>query len=193
MIVAIQIHRLRKITMSRYHLRAALLVFTLNLALVSPFAFWGIRIAKAQVDNPTTVQDYYLLMPRRYDKSTRAEREEILSYSETTVDLDNGRIEYITHLSGQVFEAALFKRPDGGFVFAYNEDCDLKYKVPTKLYLLKYEAGEWTDVTTQLLPVPVNARFKYQLPQKGTNIQVTTAAGAKLYQLAWKNGKFEKR
>jgi hypothetical protein len=43
------------------------------------------------------------------------------------------------------------------------------------------------------LPVPVNARFKYQLPQKGTNIQVTTAAGARLYQLAWKNGKFEKR
>jgi hypothetical protein len=113
--------------------------------------------------------------------------------SDTTVDLENGHIEYITHLSGQVFEAALFKRPDEGFIFAYNEDCDLKYKVPTKLYLLKLEAGEWTDVTTQLLPAPVNHRYKYELPRKGTIIQVTTAAGAKMYRLVWKNGKFEKR
>jgi len=179
--------------MSRHDWCARLFIFTLSLAVINPFAFCGIRTANPQAENPTTVQDYYLLMPKQYDKSTRAEREEILGYSETTVDLENGHIEYITHLSGQVFEAALFKRPDGGLVFAYNEDCDLKYKVPTRLYLLKYEAGEWTDVTTRLLPVPVNARFKYQLPRKGTIIQVTTPAGAKLYQLAWTNGKFEKR
>lgn len=179
--------------MSRFHWGAGLFIFTLSLAMVSPFAFCRSRIGNAQSDKPTTVQDYYLLMPKQYDKSTRAEREEILGYSDTTVDLENGHIEYITHLSGQVFEAALFKRPDDGVVFAYNEDCDLKYKVPTKLYLLKYEAGEWTDVTTQLLPVPVNHRYKYELPQKGAIIQVTTPAGAKMYQLVWKNGRFEKR
>jgi hypothetical protein len=82
-------------------------------------------------------------MPKQYDKSTRAEREEILGYSEATVDLNNGYIEYVTHLSGQVFEAALFKLSDGGHILAYNEDCDLKYRVPTKLYLLKYEDGQW--------------------------------------------------
>lgn len=179
--------------MSRHRWCNRLFIFALSLAVVSPFAFCVSRIASVQYANPTTVQDYYLLMPRQYDKSTRAEREEILSYSDTTVDLENGHIEYITHLSGQVFEATLFKRSDGGHVFAYNEDCDLKYKVPTKLYLLKYEDGEWKDVTTQLLPVPVNLRYKYELPTKGTIIQVTTAAGAKLYQLAWKDGKFEKR
>ena len=182
-----------ELIMGRYVWCARVFILTLSLTIVNPSAFLGIEIAKAQTDNPTTVQDYYLLMPKQYDKSTRAEREEILGYSETTVDLENGHIEYVTHLSGQVFEAALFKRPNGGLVFVYNEDCDLKYKVPTKLHLLKYEAGEWTDVTTQLLPVPVNSRYKYQLPQKGTVIQVTTAAGAKLYQLVWMNGKFEKR
>ncbi len=178
--------------MSRFHWCAGLFIFTLGLAMVSPFAFCR-SIGNAQSDKPTTVQDYYLSMPKQYDKATRAEREEILSYSDTTVDLENRHIEYITHLSGQVFEAALFKRPDGGFVFVYNEDCDLKYKVPTKLYLLKYEAGDWTDATRELLPVPVNPRYKYELPEKGAIIQVTTAAGAKMYQLVWRNGKFEKR
>ena len=178
--------------MSRY-CRADLFLFILGLAVFNTLAFSVSGTASGHFDNPITVQDYYLLMPKQYDKSTRAEREEILGYSDTTVDLENGHIEYITHLSGQVFEAALFKRPEGGFIFAYNEDCDLKYKVPTKLYLLKYDAGEWTDVTTQLLPVAVNARYKYELPQKGAIIQVTTPGGAKLYQLIWKNGKFEKR
>ncbi len=152
----------------------------------------GSRIAWAQADAPKTVQDYYLLMPKQYDKSSREDREEILGYSEATIDNENGYINYITHLSGEVFEAALFKLPGGGFVLAYNEDCDLKYKVPTKLIFLKYANGNWTDVTTQLLPVPVNSRYKYKLPEKGTTIHVTTAGGVKMYQLWWKNGKFEK-
>lgn len=98
----------------------------------------------------------------------------------------------MTHLSGEVFEAALFKLPDGGYVLSYNEDCDLKYKVRTKLFLLKYEGGNWTDMTTQLLPVPVNSRYKYKLPEKRTTIQVSTTAGAKMYTLVWINGRFEK-
>jgi hypothetical protein len=149
--------------------------------------------AAAQSETPETVQAYYLLMPEKYDRSTRQQREEILEYSETTIDNDNGYIQYITHLSGQVFEAALFKEPDGGKVFAYNEDCDLKYSVLTKLYFLKFEAGKWTDVTARLLPVPVNIRYKYKLPQSGTNIKVTDARGRAMYVLSWKNGKFEKQ
>ena len=169
------------------------LTFTFVLVLVVLGALSENRVSCAQSDNPKTVQDYYLLMPKQYDRSTRAEREETLGYSEATVDNENGYINYITHLSGEVFEAALFKLPDGGNVFAYNEDCDLKYKVPTKMFLLKYEGGNWTDVTMQLLPAPVNSRYKYKLPEKGTAIQVSTAAGAKMYTLVWSNGKFEKR
>ena len=78
--------------------------------------------AGAQSSSPTTVQDYYLLMPQQYDRSTRAEREEILGYSEATTDIENGYI-----------------------------------------------------------------------PETGATIQVTTAAGAKMYKLVWENGKFEKR
>ncbi len=166
--------------------------FIFSVVLVGSVALCQNQVAEGQSDNPKTVQDYYLSMPQRYDKSTRQQREEILG-DETMIDNENGYIQYITHLSGEVLEAALFKRPDGGYVFVYNEDCDLKYKVPTKLYFLTYEGGKWTDVTTQLLPVPVNLRYKYKLPQKGKTIQVTTASGAKVYQLVWKDGKFEKR
>jgi hypothetical protein len=83
--------------------------------------------------------------------------------------------------------------PNGGYVLAYNEDCDLKYKVPTKLFLLSYQDGKWTDLTTRLLPVSVNTNYRYKLPQKGTTIQVSSATGAKLYALAWNNEKFERR
>ncbi|HMJ24309.1 MAG TPA: hypothetical protein VK475_00690 [Pyrinomonadaceae bacterium] len=149
--------------------------------------------AAAQSETPETVQAYYLLMPAKYDRSTRQQREEILEYSETTIDNEKGYIQYVTHLSGEVFEAALFKEPDGGKILAYNEDCDLKYSVLTKLYFLKYENGKWTDVTTQLLPIPVNSRFRYKLPASGTTIKVTDAKGRPMYSLFWKNGKFEKQ
>jgi hypothetical protein len=151
-------------------------------------------VVGAQSNRPKSVQDYYLLMPEKYDGSSRQEREEILGYtSEATIDIKNGYISYITPLSGEVLEVALFKRPDGGYILAYNEDCDLQYKVPTKLYFLQYEDGKWTDVTTQVLPVAINNRYKYKLPRIGTTIEVTTAIGVKMYELAWRNGKFEKQ
>jgi GTPase SAR1 family protein len=150
-------------------------------------------VVEAQSENPRTVQDHYLLMPKQYDNSSRQDREEILGFtSETIIDIKHGYISYTTPLSGEVFEAALFKRPDGEYILAYNEDCDLQYKIPTKLYFLKYEDGQWTDVTTQLLSLPINSRHKYKLPQIGTTIKVTNAKGQKMYDLAWKDGKFEK-
>ncbi len=141
-----------------------------------------------------TIKDYYLLMPQKYDGSTFAEREEILDYeNDTTVDIPNSYISYITPLSGEVFEVAMFKKPDGGLIIAYNEDCDLKNNVLTKMYFLFYDAGRWIDVTSQVLPVLINKKYKYKLPQKGTTVQVTTASGKKVYSLIWKNGKFIKR
>jgi len=145
-------------------------------------------------DDSPTVRELYLLMPKQYDGSSRQEREEILEYtSETVVDIPHGYISYVTHLSGEVFEVALFKAPDGSRILAYNQDSDPRYNVPTKLYFLKYEGERWTDVTAQLLPEPVNKQHKYKLPQTGTTINVTDAKGRKLYEVAWKNGKFERQ
>ncbi len=145
-------------------------------------------------DEPTTIKDYYLLMPQKYDGSTFEEREEILGYEgDTTIDIKNGYISYITHLSGEVFEVAMFKKPNGELIIAYNEDCDLKNNVLTKMYFLLYDGGRWVDVTSKLMPVPINKKYKYNLPKNGTTIQVTTASGKKVYSLSWKNGKFEKR
>ncbi len=150
------------------------------------------RVDEAQSDNPLNIKDYYLLMPEKYDRSTRTEREEILESTETFVDVKNGYIGSQIGKLGERCQVALFKSPDSGFILAYNEDGDPQVNVPTKLYLLKYEGGQWVDVTTELLPVPVNVRYHYDLPQIGTTIKVTTAKGNRVYELAWKNGKFEK-
>ena len=141
-----------------------------------------------------TIKDYYLLMPEKYDDSTFEEREEILGYEgETTIDERNGYISYVTPLSGEVFEAALFKTSSGEIYIAYNEDCDLENGVLTKMYLLHYDAGSWIDVTAKALPVAVNKKYKYKLPRVGTTIQVTDAKGKRMYSLIWNNGKFTKR
>ena len=116
-----------------------------------------------------------------------------LSYEgEMTIDTKNGYISYITPLSGEVFEIALFKRPDGAIIIAYNEDCDLANNVLTKLYFFYFDNGRWIDETIQVMPVPINKRYKYKLPQKGTTIKVTDAKGKFVYSLVWKTGKFIK-
>jgi hypothetical protein len=169
-------------------------VYTLEIMLAaSPSSPSADRVAPAQADQPKDVKDYYLLMPKKYDGATRQEREETLESDETFVDIQHGYMGSQIGKLGERCQAALFKRPDGGFIFAYNEDGDPATNVPTKLFLLKYEAGQWTDVTAQLLPEPVNKRYWYDLPQIGTTIKVTTAKGGKLYHLAWKNGRFEKQ
>ncbi len=142
--------------------------------------------------DPQSIKDYYLLMPKKYDGSTFEEREEILGYeSDTVIDLNNGYIKYETRAAGEVFEVALFKY-NGEVFIAYNEDCDLENNQLTKMYFLHYDGGRWIDVTGQAMPIPINKKYKYKLPQKGTTIQVTTANGKRMYNLLWKNGKFIK-
>lgn len=152
----------------------------------------GFASNKQSSDGPKTVKDFYLLMPEKYNGYSREEREEALDSTETFVDIKNGYIGSQIGQLGERFQAAIFKRPDGGYILAYNEDGDPSVDVATKFYLLKYENGAWSDVTTELLPVSVNKNYHYDLPNTGTTIKVTTAKGAKLYSLAWKNGKFEK-
>lgn len=142
--------------------------------------------------DPQSIKDYYLLMPKKYDGATFEEREEILGYeSDTVIDLNNGYIKYETRAAGEVFEVALFKY-NGEVFIAYNEDCDLENNQLTKMYFLHYDGGRWIDVTGQAMPIPINKKYKYKLPQKGTTIQVTTASGKRMYNLLWKNGKFIK-
>ena len=145
------------------------------------------------VDRPKNVREYYLLMPPEYDGNSRSEREETLESSETFVDLKNGYIGSQIGKLGERCQVAIFKRPDGGFILAYNEDGDPAVNVATKLFLLSYDEGQWTDVTAQLLPVPVNKKVWYDLPNIGTTIKVTTAKGIRLYSLVWRNGRFEKQ
>lgn len=160
------------------------IVCVLMLALFPAFAF----------GQKSTIKHYYLLMPEQYDNSSYEERDEILGYEgETTIDERNGYISYVTPLSGEVFEVALFKKSDDEIYIVYNEDCDLENNVPTKFYVLYQDPKDgYIDVTRKILPVAVNKKYKYKLPRVGTTIEVTNANGKKMYSLAWKRGKFVK-
>lgn len=152
----------------------------------------GTAQPELQSDEPQNVKDYYLLMPRKYDDLSTEERQELLDGTETFVDIKNGYIVSQIGELGERFQAALFKRTDGSYVFAYNEDGDPSTGVPTKLFLLLYHDGEWTDISTRLLPVPVNRKYHYDLPQIGTTINVETTNRKKMYVFRWKNGRFIK-
>lgn len=166
---------------------------TANYTLEMTLTASGFTTDKQFSDSPKTVKDFYLLMPEKYNGYSREEREEILDSTETLVDIKNGYIGSHIGTLGERCQVAIFKRPDGGYILAYNEDGDPSVDVATKFYLLKYENGQWIDVTTELLPVPVNKNYHYDLPNTGTTVKVTTSKGAKMYSLAWKNGKFEKQ
>ena len=147
-------------------------------------------------DEPMTIKDYYLRMPKKYDGKTRHSREEMVADAESneTLDLEHGYLRY--SLRGdtvQVFEAAIFKKPGGGYILAYDEDYDSdKNPSPTKLFFLKFDQGKWTDVTAQVLSIPINKHYQYELPREGTTIEVTKDGWQKMYVLKWKNGKFVK-
>jgi hypothetical protein len=142
--------------------------------------------------SPQGVIDFYRLMPQRYDGSTVAERNEILALTETFVDEKHGYIGSTIGTLGERCQVAIFKKPVGGYVLAYNEDGDLEAAVKTKFFLLDYQNNKWTDVTAALMPVPVSAYYSYDLPRAGTTIKVTNAKGTKLYSLAWRGGRFVK-
>lgn len=152
---------------------------------------------KSAEAEPQNIKDFYLLMPKKYDGKSRSEREQAIETAETneTIDIKNGYFRY--SLKGdtvQVCEASVFKKPDGGYVLAYNEDYDDVHDekpTPTKLFFLEYAGGQWIDVTTQIIPLPINRKYQYNLPQTGTTIEVWDGAD-KIYTLLWKNGKFVK-
>lgn len=153
-------------------------------------------VTKSTSEKPQTIKDFYLLMPKKYDGKSKAQRQQSLENAETneTIDIKNGYFrDAYKGDTIEICEAAIFKK-SGGYILAYNEDYDDVHNekpASTKLFFLDYADGQWIDVTTQLMPLPINRKYQYKLPQIGTTIEVWDGAG-KMYTLLWKNGKFVK-
>lgn len=144
---------------------------------------------------PQTAEQFYLLMPKKYDGKSAAERKDLAE----TAHQDE-EIAYTNYLRGsmragaiETFEAAIFENPGGGYIFAYNEDYnEYSNPSPTKLFFLSYENEKWTDVTAQVMPIPINKKYQYTLPREGETIEVSKDGLEKSYSLVWENGKFIK-
>lgn len=141
---------------------------------------------------PKTIRDFYLMMPKKYDNRTRQDRLELIDETSAEFDIKNGYVGAHMGTLGEAFQAAIFKKPGGGYILAYNADGDSSSNLPTKFFLIDYDGGKWTDVTTRLMPVPVNKLYRYDLPDVGTTITVTNSKDVKMYSLVWKNGAFVK-
>jgi hypothetical protein len=63
----------------------------------------------------------------------------------------------------------------------------------TRLSFHRYRDGRLVEVTALVLPEPVNADWRYEMPRYGTTIHVRDRAGRPLHDLAWNRERFVHR
>jgi len=166
--------------------------------LLFPSPSWSKQRAKA----PRTVLDYFLLLPRnRYFERamhTPAQRLQWLrgTRPHSVVDIANDYIFSIGDGAQPPLTVALFRFRGRVTVAVLAEWED------GRLDFLRFERGEWRNVTRQVLPIAYSAKHFYAIPRRGTTIQVLSGRDwtaerkpprRHLYDLVWKNGRFEKR
>jgi hypothetical protein len=159
-----------------------------------PSFLWMITIfqpAIAQLAEPKTVVDYFLAVPEKYIGYPREEREVLIKGQGITLDIKNGYLAYKASDNPEEFEFALFKQTDGTYLVAINFDADPDFDSKSKLHLLTYNNGRWSEVTKEVLTVPFNGQYIYTLPRVGTTIKVTTLKGKRVHDLIWANNKFQ--
>ncbi len=189
-------------------------LFSHTLSERATLAFAGKTISTAsytlcteQTSEPRTIADFFLLIPERYLTVPRAERPALLRRMKAgavgsgfEVDVANGFMNFQGHAE-ESYTLALFRRPDGSPLIAityYGIRIDDRRPNSdpediAELYFLRYERGRWRDVTRETLPVPFNKNFRYNLPRKGTTIEVISEGDHKEYDLVWARGRFTVR
>lgn len=166
--------------------------------------------ANAQTKQPKTVREFFNLLPQKYfllegcepvkDKNCDKARRE---YVETFLEIEdtaNGFWKSGCDGAQSCLTLALFKRPNGNYVVAVQTEME----ATTENYFLEYRGGKWFDISAQIVP-QFSKNNVYELPQKGTTVEVFkknpidqndanyTEKGAKLYNLIWQNGKFQRQ
>lgn len=169
------------------------------------------KTSEAQTKSPKTVRDFFNLLPQKYfllegcepstDKNCdKARKEYVKSYLETE-DTANGYWKSGCDGAQSCLEMAIFKRPDNSYVVALMTTAE----VQEDNYFLEYKNGNWSDISAAVVP-EFSRKNYYVLPRKGTTVEVyaqkliekgddyeVTERGAKLYDLIWKDGKFQRQ
>ncbi len=162
---------------------------------------------EAQTNQPKTVRDFFNLLPQKYfllegcepakDKNCKKARAEYLKTFLEIEDTGNGYLKGGCDGAQSCLTMALFKRQDLTYIVAVhtiNESEETNY-------FLEYKVGKWTDISARVIP-RFSTKNIYELPQKGTTIQVFkknfpeptySERGEKIYELSWDAGKFSVR
>jgi hypothetical protein len=165
--------------------------------------------ARAAVE-PSNVREFFELLPEKYfvlegcdrekDKDCKMAREEYLKILPSTVDLKNGYLEGGCDGAQACITMAIFKRPNGTYLIGVATTNEMG----SDFHFLDYVGGQWRDASNE---VPeFSTKTWYELPRVGTTMPVferkvtekgsdyeVTERGRKLYDLAWKDGKFTRK
>lgn len=160
----------------------------------------------AQTRQPKTVREFFELLPQEYfalegcaadpaKKNCDEARADYLRRFLEVEDTANGYMRGGCDGAQSCFHMALFKRPDGTYLVGLTT----AFEVGENSYFLEYAGGRWRDVGRQLVPGYGEDKV-YELPRYGTTVEVYEyrevagegyrERGRKLYNLAWKGGKF---
>jgi hypothetical protein len=184
--------------MKNRFLQITLIVFSIGILL---------QTVPAQTKQPKTVREYFMLLPQAYFaiescdtdvvKDCRPFKVEYLKRFLKVEDTTNGYFEGDGDGSQESFKMTLFKRPNGSHIvglYVFGEWGE-------KYNFLEYRNGKWFDISKSVIPKYRKSNI-YELPQYGTTINVYERknfnaeydlgeTGSKLYDLIWKNGKFQ--
>ena len=162
--------------------------------------------SSARTRQPRTVREYFVLLPQKYftlegcvDNPTkrncdRARAEYLKNFLEVE-DTANGYMKGGCDGAQSCFHMALFKRPAGTYLVGLTT----AHESSEQSYFLEYAGGAWRDVGARVVPGYGEDKV-YELPRYGTTVAVYEnrlvegggwrERGRKLYDLAWKGGKF---
>lgn len=161
--------------------------------------------ASAQVKQPKTVRDFFMLLPGKYfsldccmNKSVRKAKEQYLRQYLNVEDAANGYMSGGGDGAQEGFAMALFKRSNGTYLIAFYTYGEGGVEDTPWCVFLDYKNGKWTDVSRTVVPDYDAAKYIYELPRRGTTIEVFAKdemgegfyKGKKLHNLAWQNDKF---
>ena len=159
-------------------------------------------------NEPKTVRDFFLAFTQDVfyvegcdEASDPGCRKARAKYLENYLEIDDTKNGYLA-AGGDGAQAALrmtiFRKPSGGYIVAVNQFGE----IGDDYTFLEYENGRWKDVSKDVIP-EYGTRKIYELPRYGTTIKVfakkiidtdgvieMSEKGAKLYDLAWKDGRF---
>ena len=161
---------------------------------------------RVAADEPKTIRDFFMLLPEKYfvlegcvrekDKDCKKAKVDYLKTFTEVEDTANGYFKGGCDGAQSCLEMAIFKRLDGTYLVGVATSAEMM----NDYYFLDYANGNWTDVSTTVVP-QFSKKNIYELPRQGTTVKVfakkviekgddfeVSDKGEKLYDLEWKNG-----